>query len=153
MVFSRRSDAAFGRSLSGARVGARRRRRGARGRRRARVARARGHGACAAAEQAQDVAASLGVGVGGVAIRLAGSWDLLVNCTPLGGAARRDESPLPGGPFDGRLVYDLTYGPANRALLREARGSGLPDAGRPADAGRAGGAAVRMVDGPGPAPA
>ncbi len=28
-----------------------------------------------------------------------GSWDLLVNCTPLGGAGKHDESPLPGGPL------------------------------------------------------
>ena len=38
----------------------------------------------------------------------------------------RDESPLPGGPFDGRLVYDLTYGAGeSRAAARGARG-GLP---------------------------
>jgi 3-dehydroquinate dehydratase/shikimate dehydrogenase len=53
-----------------------------------------------------------------------GSWDMLVNCTPLGGAASRDESPLPGGPFAGRLVYDLTYGPGESRLLREARTAG-----------------------------
>ena len=28
----------------------------------------------------------------------------------------RDETPLPGGPFDGRLVYDLTYGAAETPL-------------------------------------
>ncbi|MBI4266413.1 MAG: type I 3-dehydroquinate dehydratase [Acidobacteria bacterium] len=54
----------------------------------------------------------------------AGSWDLLVNCTPLGGAAARDESPLPGGRFDGRLVYDLTYGIGRSRLLREAGEAG-----------------------------
>jgi 3-dehydroquinate dehydratase / shikimate dehydrogenase len=53
-----------------------------------------------------------------------GSWDLLVNCTPLGGPDRRDESPLPGGPFGGRFVYDLTYGPGESRLLREARVAG-----------------------------
>jgi 3-dehydroquinate dehydratase/shikimate dehydrogenase len=53
-----------------------------------------------------------------------GSWDLLVNCTPLGGAALRDVSPLPGGPFGGRLVYDLTYGPGSSALLRDAQAAG-----------------------------
>jgi shikimate 5-dehydrogenase len=47
-----------------------------------------------------------------------------VNSTPLGGATHRDESPLPGGPFDGRLVYDLTYGPGESPLLREARAAG-----------------------------
>ena len=53
-----------------------------------------------------------------------GSWDVLVNCTPLGSAAARNESPLPGGAFDGRLVYDLTYGPTESPLLREARLAG-----------------------------
>ena len=53
-----------------------------------------------------------------------GSWDLLVNCTPLGGPSARRESPLPGGPFDGRLVYDLTYGDEESPLLREARTAG-----------------------------
>jgi shikimate 5-dehydrogenase len=53
-----------------------------------------------------------------------GSWDVLVNCTPLGGATLRDESPLPAGPFDGRLVYDLTYGKGCSRLLAEARAAG-----------------------------
>jgi 3-dehydroquinate dehydratase/shikimate dehydrogenase len=53
-----------------------------------------------------------------------GSWDLLINCTPLGGPNARGESPLPGGPFDGRLVYDLTYGDEESPLLREARTAG-----------------------------
>jgi len=51
-------------------------------------------------------------------------WDLLVNCTPLGSPAMRDESPLPGGPFGGRLVYDVTYGTGESRLIREARESG-----------------------------
>jgi 3-dehydroquinate dehydratase/shikimate dehydrogenase len=54
----------------------------------------------------------------------AGTWDLLVNCTPLGGPDRRDESPLPGGPFTGPVVYDLTYGPGRSRLLREAAAAG-----------------------------
>jgi 3-dehydroquinate dehydratase / shikimate dehydrogenase len=53
-----------------------------------------------------------------------GSWDILVNCTPLGGTASPDASPLPGGPFDGRLVYDLVYRPPDTPLLREARAAG-----------------------------
>jgi 3-dehydroquinate dehydratase/shikimate dehydrogenase len=53
-----------------------------------------------------------------------GSWDILVNTTPLGGAARRDDSPLPGGPFTGRVVYDLTYGAGESRLVREARAAG-----------------------------
>jgi 3-dehydroquinate dehydratase / shikimate dehydrogenase len=51
-------------------------------------------------------------------------WDLLVNCTPLGSPTRRDESPLPDGPFGGRLVYDLTYGAGESRLIREAREAG-----------------------------
>jgi 3-dehydroquinate dehydratase/shikimate dehydrogenase len=54
----------------------------------------------------------------------AGTWDVLVNCTPLGGANLRDQSPLPGGPFDGRLVYDLTYGPGESRLVSDAHASG-----------------------------
>jgi shikimate 5-dehydrogenase len=36
----------------------------------------------------------------------------------------RNESPLPGGPFGGRLVYDLTYGAGESRLIREARQAG-----------------------------
>jgi 3-dehydroquinate dehydratase/shikimate dehydrogenase len=74
-------------------------------------------------EQARDVADALGAAAG-TWPPPPGSWDLLVNSTPLGGATHRDESPLPGGPFDGRLVYDLTYGPGESPLLREARAAG-----------------------------
>ncbi|MGE0447821.1 MAG: type I 3-dehydroquinate dehydratase [Vicinamibacterales bacterium] len=72
---------------------------------------------------AQAVAASLGAAAGAWP-PAAESWDVLVNCTPLGGANARDVSPLPGGPFTGRLVDDLTYGPGESALLREARAAG-----------------------------
>jgi shikimate dehydrogenase len=51
-------------------------------------------------------------------------WDLLVNCTPLGSPTMRDESPLPGGPFTGPLVYDVTYGEGESRLIREAREAG-----------------------------
>jgi 3-dehydroquinate dehydratase / shikimate dehydrogenase len=54
------------------------------------------------------------------------SWDVLVNCTPLGGVSSPDASPLPGGPFDGRLVYDLNYRPAETRLIREAKAAGCP---------------------------
>jgi 3-dehydroquinate dehydratase/shikimate dehydrogenase len=74
-------------------------------------------------EQADDVAAGCGAAPGAWPPP-AGSWDLLVNSTPLGGPNARDESPLPNGPFDGRLVYDLTYGDEESPLLREARAAG-----------------------------
>jgi 3-dehydroquinate dehydratase/shikimate dehydrogenase len=73
-------------------------------------------------EQAHEVA-GLGATVGEWPPR-PGSWDILVNCTPLGGMSSPDASPLPGGPFDGRLVYDLNYKPAETRLLREARAAG-----------------------------
>jgi 3-dehydroquinate dehydratase/shikimate dehydrogenase len=74
-------------------------------------------------EQASEVASAFGVTAAPYPPE-AGSWDLLVNCTPLGGPGLRGESPLPRGPFDGRLVYDLTYGPEPSLLLREARAAG-----------------------------
>jgi 3-dehydroquinate dehydratase/shikimate dehydrogenase len=74
-------------------------------------------------EQADDVAAACGAEAGPWP-PTAGSWDLLVNCTPLGGPGARDDTPLPGGPFDGSVVYDLTYGDAEPPLLREAREAG-----------------------------
>ena len=73
-------------------------------------------------EQAQELA-PLGAAVGTWPPR-PGSWDILVNCTPLGGISRPDASPLPGGPFDGRLVYDLVYRPPDTPLLRAARAAG-----------------------------
>jgi 3-dehydroquinate dehydratase / shikimate dehydrogenase len=74
-------------------------------------------------EQAVDVAAGCRASIGAWP-PAAGSWDLLVNCTPLGGATARNESPLPHGPFTGRMVYDLTYGEAESPLLRDARSAG-----------------------------
>ena len=74
--------------------------------------------------QVRDVATEFDVIPGGSDTPDAGSWDLLVNCTPLGGADRRDESPLPAGPFTGRMVCDLTYGRGASALIREARAAG-----------------------------
>jgi 3-dehydroquinate dehydratase/shikimate dehydrogenase len=74
-------------------------------------------------EQASEVALICGASIGAWPPP-PGSWDLLVNCTPLGGPSARRESPLPGGPFDGKLVYDLTYGDEEAPLLREARQAG-----------------------------
>lgn len=74
-------------------------------------------------EQTFEVAAACGVPAGSWP-PAPGSWDLLVNCTPLGGATALRESPLPAGPFEGTLVYDLTYGESESPLLREARACG-----------------------------
>jgi 3-dehydroquinate dehydratase/shikimate dehydrogenase len=81
-------------------------------------------------DQAEAVAESLaglperGHGLEIGAWPIAAGWDLLVNCTPLGSPTKRDESPLPGGPFGGRLVYDVTYGAGESRLIREAREAG-----------------------------
>jgi 3-dehydroquinate dehydratase / shikimate dehydrogenase len=80
------------------------------------------------ADQAQTVAQQ-GGGEPGAWPPAPGSWDLLVNCTPLGGAGRRRESPLAGQPFHGAsltncVVYDLTYGEGDSALIEDARRAG-----------------------------
>lgn len=74
-------------------------------------------------EQAIAVAGGLGAAVGDWP-PAAGSWDVLVNCTPVGNVHSLEETPLPGGRFDGRLVYDLIYAPRETRLLREARAAG-----------------------------
>lgn len=53
-----------------------------------------------------------------------GTWDLLVNATPVGTAPHVDDTPLPHGPFDGRLVYDLVYNPPRTRLLEDASARG-----------------------------
>ena len=73
--------------------------------------------------QAQALAKTFGVTAGPWS-PAARSWDVLVNCTPLGSASAPDVSPLPDGPFDGRLVYDLTYRRGESPLCRDARRAG-----------------------------
>jgi 3-dehydroquinate dehydratase/shikimate dehydrogenase len=53
-----------------------------------------------------------------------GTWDVLVNTTPLGTSPRVDETPMPQETFTGRLVYDLVYNPIDTRLLRDARAAG-----------------------------
>ena len=53
-----------------------------------------------------------------------GSWDLLVNTTPLGTFPDVDVTPIPGATFDGNLVYDLVYNPRTTLLMAEAAASG-----------------------------
>jgi shikimate dehydrogenase len=52
------------------------------------------------------------------------SWDLLVNCTPIGMHPRVDETPVPADQLTGRVVYDLVYNPSTTRLLREAAARG-----------------------------
>lgn len=53
-----------------------------------------------------------------------GSWDLLVNCTPVGMYPRVDDTPVDARHLTGRLVYDLVYNPTQTRLLREATRAG-----------------------------
>jgi 3-dehydroquinate dehydratase/shikimate dehydrogenase len=53
-----------------------------------------------------------------------GSWDVLINCTPIGMFPRVDETPLPADQLTGRYVYDLVYNPSTTRLLREAAMAG-----------------------------
>jgi 3-dehydroquinate dehydratase/shikimate dehydrogenase len=53
-----------------------------------------------------------------------GSWDLLINCTPVGMYPRVDETPIPAEQLTGRYVYDLIYNPSVTRLLREAAAKG-----------------------------
>lgn len=53
-----------------------------------------------------------------------GSWDLLVNCTPVGMYPDPDRTPVGAEALTGRLVYDLVYSPKTTRLLREAELAG-----------------------------
>lgn len=74
-------------------------------------------------EQARALADAMGVGAGPWP-PAPGSWDILVNCTPIGMPGNEGETPLPGGPFGGALVYDLIYTQAETRFMREARAAG-----------------------------
>ncbi len=54
----------------------------------------------------------------------AGSWDLLVNCTPVGMYPGTDDTPLNASLLTGRFVYDLVYNPTVTRLMREAARAG-----------------------------
>jgi 3-dehydroquinate dehydratase / shikimate dehydrogenase len=53
-----------------------------------------------------------------------GSWDVLINCTPVGMYPRVDETPVRADELTGQAVYDLIYNPAITRLLREAASVG-----------------------------
>jgi 3-dehydroquinate dehydratase/shikimate dehydrogenase len=54
----------------------------------------------------------------------AGSWDILVNATPVGTHPQVERSPLPASSLDGGLVYDLVYNPPRTRLLADAAARG-----------------------------
>lgn len=53
-----------------------------------------------------------------------GSWDVLVNCTPVGMHPRIDVSPMPAASLSRGVVYDLIYNPTTTRLLRDAATAG-----------------------------
>ena len=53
-----------------------------------------------------------------------GSWDLLVNCTPVGMHPDVEATPMDAADLTGRYVYDLIYNPTGTRLLRDAARAG-----------------------------
>jgi shikimate dehydrogenase len=53
-----------------------------------------------------------------------GSWDLVINCTPIGTYPDVAGTPIPAEQLTGRYVYDLVYNPTETRLLREAARAG-----------------------------
>jgi len=54
----------------------------------------------------------------------AGSWDLLINCTPVGMYPNTGDTPIDASLLTGRYVYDLVYNPTVTRLMREAATAG-----------------------------
>jgi 3-dehydroquinate dehydratase / shikimate dehydrogenase len=74
-------------------------------------------------QRAEATAAVTGAGVGET-VPERGSWDLLVNCTPVGMYPHVNETPIDGSLLTGRIVYDLVYNPVETRLLRDAARAG-----------------------------
>jgi shikimate dehydrogenase len=73
--------------------------------------------------QAEEVAILTSVAVGSWPPE-PDSWDLLINCTPIGMHPNVDETPVPAVQLTGKYVYDLVYNPSVTRLLREAAARG-----------------------------
>lgn len=78
------------------------------------------------AARRDDAAGKVAEAIGGTAVSWPpppGSWDLLVNATPVGSRAVAG-SPF-DGPFDGKIVYDLVYDPDPTPLVSAAAEAGV----------------------------
>jgi 3-dehydroquinate dehydratase / shikimate dehydrogenase len=73
--------------------------------------------------RAEALGAELGVGAGLRPVE-AGSWDVLVNATPVGTLPEADQSAFPESTYDGEAAYDLVYNPTRTRFLREAAACG-----------------------------
>jgi shikimate dehydrogenase len=74
-------------------------------------------------KQAAAIAARCG-GMAGPFPPAQGSWDLLVNTTPVGMYPQVDATPIDPAQLTGGLVYDLVYNPPVTRLLRDASAAG-----------------------------
>ena len=72
-------------------------------------------------EQAEQVAAALGVEAGALP-PAPGSWDVLVNTIPH--HPTTEASPMRDTPLDGTVVFDMTYAPEVTPLIAQARAAG-----------------------------
>jgi 3-dehydroquinate dehydratase/shikimate dehydrogenase len=73
--------------------------------------------------KARDVATTSATGSGEMP-PAPGSWDVLVNCTPVGMYPHANATPLDASLLTGRYVYDLVYNPPMTRLMREAAHAG-----------------------------
>jgi len=53
-----------------------------------------------------------------------GSWDVLVNATPVGTHPAIDQTAFPESRYDGEVAYDLVYNPPETRFLRDAAAGG-----------------------------
>jgi len=74
-------------------------------------------------EQAEEVAVLTSVEIGPWPPE-PGSWDLVINTTPIGMYPRVDETPIAKEHLTGTHVYDLIYNPSTTRLLRDAAAMG-----------------------------
>lgn len=79
---------------------------------------------CARSRLKAAAVARLVSGAVGVLPPAPGSWDMLVNTTPIGTYPDINASPMLSGVFDGRLVYDLVYNPPTTRLMADAEAAG-----------------------------
>ena len=80
---------------------------------------------CARRPDRAAVVAELASGTVGAWPPRPGSWDLLVNTTPIGTAPGVTRTPVPAASLaGGQTVYDLVYNPDQTRLLREAAAAG-----------------------------
>ena len=79
---------------------------------------------CARRREAAGRVAALVDGAVGEWPPQSGTWELLVNTTPIGTYPNVAASPLPDAALDGAIVYDLVYNPRVTQLMADASAQG-----------------------------